>query len=150
MPSSPEPHPKSSQEPSESLAGEAPEPDFEQALATLEESLQALKERYSQVQQDQQRQATLQERRDRLEQELRSGRTPELTAELQQIQAQLDELEVNLESRLLSWASFREPFWQVIRFGGAGILLGWFLALASVNQPQQPQPQPAPPVQPVP
>lgn len=144
-----EPPPQEPQKPSISTPLEASEQDFDQALATLEESLQALKERYSQVQQDQQRQATLQERHDRLEQELRSGRTPELTAELQQIQAQLDELEVNLESRLLSWASFREPFWQVIRFGGAGILLGWFLALASVNQPE-PQPQPAPPGQPVP
>jgi hypothetical protein len=52
---------------------------------------------------------------------------PEIKAEFLQIQNQLQALEINLESRLFSWNSLREPFWQVIRFGGLGVIIGWLL-----------------------
>lgn len=117
---------------------------FEQELAAAEQALQDLKARYTQVQQDQAQQAQLQQRRDRLKQELKQS-TPasvqaELAAELKQVEARLDELEINLESQLFSWTSLKEPFWQVIRFGGLGVAIGWLLAFLVINSPQPPTP----------
>ncbi len=121
------------------------EPDFDQELAATERSLQALKDRYQQVQQDQQTQSQLQQRQAEITALSPAAMTPDLTAELKQIQKQLDELEIRLESQLFSLSSFKEPFWQVVRFGGLGIVIGWGLALAVFNQPQ---PTPPPSVNP--
>lgn len=116
--------------------------EFEQELEAVEQSLKSLKERYQQVQQDQQTQAQLQQRQSQLEQQMQRSPNPGLKAELQQLQSRIDELEVNLESRLFSWDSFKEPFWQVIRFGGLGVVIGWFMAVAFTHTPQ-PNPQPS-------
>lgn len=110
-------------------------PDFEQALVTAEQSLHALKERYTQVQQDEQRHAQLQAQKAAIKQQLQHTRSPDLTAELSRIQAQLDELAVSLESQLFSWGSLREPFWQIVRFGGLGIIIGWSLAFVVLRNP---------------
>jgi hypothetical protein len=48
----------------------------------------------------------------------------ELLKQLQEVGEQLEQIEANLESRLLSWSSFREPFWQIVRFVGIGIIIG--------------------------
>ncbi|ELS34486.1 MULTISPECIES: hypothetical protein [Pseudanabaena] len=48
----------------------------------------------------------------------------ELLKQLQEVGDRLEQVEANLESRLLSWSSFREPFWQIVRFGGLGIIIG--------------------------
>ncbi|TVQ08196.1 MAG: hypothetical protein EA368_12350 [Leptolyngbya sp. DLM2.Bin27] len=48
--------------------------------------------------------------------------------ELQRLQAAADAFELELASQVLSWQHLREPFWQAVRFGGAGIVLGWLLA----------------------
>ncbi len=109
---------------------------FEQELTDIERSLLELKERYSQVQRDEQLQAQLQERQAQVKQALQQTRLTTLKVELKQIQEKLDELEVNLESRLFSWGSLREPFWQVIRFGGVGVVIGWLLAFAVLQQPK--------------
>ncbi|MBW4623225.1 MAG: DUF2203 domain-containing protein [Cyanosarcina radialis HA8281-LM2] len=101
--------------------------DFETALAETERSLIALKERYAQVQQDTQRQAELKERLNEVKRELRQQRSPQLKAELKQIQSQLETIELNLESQLFSWGSLKEPFWQAVRFGGLGLVIGWVL-----------------------
>lgn len=115
---------------------------FEQELTEVERSLQALKERHQQVQQDQQRQAELGHRREDIRQELRQSPVPELKTELQQVQEELEELEVRLESRLFSWKSLREPFWQIVRFGGLGIVIGWLLAIGALQLPRiEPLPQ---------
>jgi len=37
---------------------------------------------------------------------------PELKAELQQIQQELETIELNLESSLFSWGSLKAPFWR--------------------------------------
>jgi chromosome segregation ATPase len=113
--------------------------NFEQELATVERSLDELKTRYTQVQHDQHTRSQLLPRKDQLKRQLQQTPSPGLKAELKQVQAQLDELEFNLESRLFSWNSLKAPFWQILRFGGVGLILGWFLALASLNL--QPQPQ---------
>lgn len=102
-----------------------PELDWEQELASLERSLLELKARYAQVQRDRQQQAEWQQELHQLRQNRRQ--TPEIKAELQYIQQQLQQLELNLESQLLSWDSFKKPFWQIIRFGGMGVIIGWIL-----------------------
>jgi len=95
--------------------------EFEQALSEVERSLQALKERYAQVQRDRQRQAELQQRREQVRRELRQP------SNRQALQAELETIELNLESQLFSWGSLKEPFWQAVRFGGLGIVIGWIL-----------------------
>ncbi len=116
--------------------------EFEQTLAEVERSLQSLKDRHTQIQNDQQRQADLRKRQEQVKRQLRSTPSSALKTELQQIQDQLDELEVALESRLFSLSTLKEPFWQIVRFGGLGLILGWSLAFAVLHSPQ-PNPQPA-------
>lgn len=106
---------------------EIPEREFEEELLEVEQALSALKERYNQVQTDQCRQKELQRSR----QELRHSKHPEMKAELKQIQQQLEELELRLESELFSWSSLKEPFWLAVRFGGLGVIIGWILKLVS-------------------
>ena len=113
---------------------------FEQELAEVERSLAEIKERYIQVQQDQQTQAALQEQKARIQQSLQKTPTPELSQQLQQIQERLDDLDIRLESRLFHWSSLKEPFWQIIRFGGLGIIIGWLFAIATCQNPK-PTPQ---------
>ena len=106
--------------------------EFQEALSEVERSLQALKERYAQVQRDRQRQAELQQRREQVRKELRqSSNRQALQAELKQIKEQLETIELNLESQLFSWGSLKEAFWQAVRFGGLGIVIGWILKSCS-------------------
>jgi predicted RNase H-like nuclease (RuvC/YqgF family) len=123
----------------------AEELKFQQEMEAVERSLQALKDRYQQVQQDEQRRTELGHRREQIRQELRQSPLPQLKAELQQLEDQLEILETNLESRLLSWNSLKRPFWQIVRFGGLGMVLGWFLAFAVLQSPK-PVPQPDAPL----
>ncbi len=126
---------KMPEEPSQPSSGgsEPNQPDtgadeFEQALLEAEQSLQSLQERYAQVQRDQRRQAQLQQRREQIRRELRGNSNRQvLQAELQQIKKQLETIELNLESQLFSLGSLKEPFWQAVRFGGLGIVIGWML-----------------------
>lgn len=143
MPSS-EPLPPSDHNRSEADRGGVEELNFEQELVEVERSLHSLRERYTQVEHDQQEQAQLHQRRDQVQAELGQAAQSELKAELKQIRSRLDELEFNLESRLFTWSSLKEPFWQIVRFGGLGMVLGWFLAFAVLKQPQ-PLPESTPP-----
>jgi predicted nucleic acid-binding Zn-ribbon protein len=112
-------HPQTPSEPS----GEDNEiSEFENELLELERSLFVLKDRFIQVETDQEFQAELQERI----QELKKNH-PEMKVELKLIRQQLEVLEINLESRLFTWRSVKQPFWQVVRFGGLGVILGWLL-----------------------
>lgn len=89
-----------------------PETEFVQAFEEVESLLQTLRQRYLQVQ-------TAKLRRTELQQRLR-----QLQTELHQVKASLETLEVELESRLFSWSSQRDVFWQIVRFVGLGIVLG--------------------------
>lgn len=115
---------QSPQEPDLSVQSED---ELMRSLLDTERSLIALKERYAQVRQDQQRQAELQQRLKQVKRERNRNHSPGLKAELKQIQEQLEVIEVNLESQLFSWRSLKEPFWQAVRFGGLGIVVGWIL-----------------------
>lgn len=88
--------------------GDNEDAEFQRVLAEVESSLAALQERYAQIQRDHQTKSVLK-------------------TELRQIHQQLEEIELNLESRLLSWSSFKEPLWQAVRFGGMGVIVGWIL-----------------------
>ncbi len=105
--------------------------DFPEALHVVEAQLQQLQERYYQVRQDSQVQNELQQRQQRLKRELKSNLSDaekqEVKAELKRIQTQIDTLQLRLESDLFGWHSLKEPFWQVVRFGGLGMVLGWIL-----------------------
>lgn len=111
----------------ESPAPQSPadEIDFDRALLETEQALLMLKARYAQVQMDQQRQSELQAQLDWMQR--RRDRSKAMRAELKRIQQQLEELEIALESRLFSWQGLKEVFWQAVRFGGLGIVLGWLL-----------------------
>ena len=114
--------------------------EFEQTLSTIERSLLALKERYGAVQTAEIEQENLTKHRQEIEAQWQENQLPELEQELQHIDEQLQELSVTLESHLLSepalqdlfWKGLRqgilgEAFWQIVRFGGAGLVLGWLL-----------------------
>ena len=51
----------------------------------------------------------------------------EIQRQLLEISDRLEQVEAEIESRLLSWSSFREPFWQIVRFTGIGIVIGVIL-----------------------
>ncbi|MBD2041079.1 DUF2203 domain-containing protein [Microcoleus sp. FACHB-672] len=124
MNSTPEP---SSSDPAHSASNNPEEQDFEQALLETESYLQALKERYQQIQQDRSRQAELQQQQKQIKKEMRQDRSRQLQADLRRIQEELETIELNLESSLFTWGTLKEPFWQAVRFGGLGIVVGWIL-----------------------
>lgn len=105
--------------------------DFEQQLREAEQTLLLLKVRYAQVKADQTRQQELFHRKEQVERQLQHSRSNSqqaaLKAELKQIRQQLEDLEVSLESKLFSWSGLKEVFWQAVRFGGLGIVVGWIL-----------------------
>ena len=92
--------------------------EFETALREATKSLKALKARYVEIRRAQQQQQTLRQR-------LQQADLP--LSEVKSIQKRLEELELSLESRLLAWRHFQQPFWQAIRFGGLGVIIGWIL-----------------------
>lgn len=103
------------------------EVEFEQQMQEVERSLIALKERYAQIQEARQRQTELQQDWQQVKQAWQRTHSSSLQKELRQLEKQLETIELNLESRLFSWRSLREPFWQAVRFVGLGIVIGWIL-----------------------
>jgi chromosome segregation ATPase len=103
------------------------EREIEQALESAERSLASLQERVAQIRRDRQRKVELKNRIDEVIPELRRQRSQQLQQELKQLRDELDTVEFNLESHLFTWGSLKEPFWQAVRFGGLGIVLGWLL-----------------------
>ena len=108
-------------------------------ISAIETELAALKARYQQVKADEDLRNTIQAQRLDLSS---SPDTPDTQAELKTLTTQLDELEMRLESRLLSWLGIRQYFWQIIRFGGAGLLLGWGLAYLTMGDQRVKTPNP--------
>ena len=97
--------------------------EIKKVLIEVEKSLEELRSRYLQVKEDLQKQAELVKYKQELEPKKVSNfeREP-IKTELRDIEQQLNELEINLESVLLP-----DLFWQAVRFGGLGIAIGWFL-----------------------
>ncbi len=91
--------------------------DFATALEETSKDFDALRQRYGEV-----REAFSQWTEAQVK--ITQGHLPK--AELKRLQKQLENLEDTLESQLLSWNNLKEPFWQVLRFVGLGLVLGWF------------------------
>lgn len=100
--------------------------DLEQAIKKVERSLLDLEERYNQVKQDQLRRSELLETQSQLQSNPLS-KTQEIRQQLKEIEKELETIEFDLESKLFSWGSWKEPFWQAVRFGGLGLVMGWLL-----------------------
>lgn len=116
----------------DAMSENRPEPisedtELDQALLELERSLEQLQARFLQVKQDRAEQRQLQQQLSQAEAALKQERSPALRSEVAQLKQKLEELEIALESQLLSWSWVREVFWQVVRFGGVGIIIGWLL-----------------------
>lgn len=127
----------------ESESNQAPDLELDQAIAEVEELLDQVKQRYEQIRIAQADLAPLKQQRQDLQKQLKSGSQAQSKAqalaqsqwrdrqgikeELATVELRLTEISVELESRLISWQSFREPFWQILRFGGVGIILGYYL-----------------------
>jgi seryl-tRNA synthetase len=111
------------------MASHPPSPDwrheFEQILRQQQENLAELEARWQAVQQawdegPQLREALAKTRGG-------SRRDPALRARLRELKQQLEELELTLESRLISGLTVRMTIWNILRFGSLGFLLGWWL-----------------------
>lgn len=109
------------------MAIEDSEAEIERDLEETERLLFALKERYARVKEDKQRKLQLQEWQRELEGQTNNPTGEPIKTELRRIQEELAKIEMNLESSLLTWSSFKEPFWQAVRFGGIGMVIGWIL-----------------------
>ena len=97
--------------------------ETEKVLIEVEQSLEEIRKRYFQVKEDWQKHAELVQYKQDLEQKKASNLEREpIKTELRDIEKQLSELEINLESVLLP-----DLFWQAVRFGGLGIAIGWLL-----------------------
>lgn len=99
----------------DSLQGQENLREFERALTEAERSLAELKQRYSQFQEAQE--------------QLPASEVKSLRGALGEIQEKLEELDVYLKFFLFNWSEAKEPFWQAVRFGGLGVVIGWLLKL---------------------
>jgi DnaJ-domain-containing protein 1 len=119
--------------------------DIEAQLQENKELLAEIEQRFLQVRRDELTQSELQSQQEQIKSQIKdisgesvskirrkpsSMRSPssshkeDLLKQLQEVGEQLEQIEANLESHLLSWSSFREPFWQIVRFVGIGIIIG--------------------------
>jgi ABC-type Fe3+ transport system permease subunit len=48
--------------------------------------------------------------------------------EVLRLQEAADSFELELAQQVVSWDHLQETFWQAVRFGGLGLLVGWLLA----------------------
>lgn len=92
--------------------------EFEQSLRAVNQSLRDVKRRYVAIRR-------AQTRWDQLQRQQQPSNLP--VAELAAIQSEIETLEATLESKLFRWGQLKEPFWQIVRFGGLGLILGWVL-----------------------
>ena len=122
--------------------------DLEAQLQETKQLLAEIEQRFHQVQHDLIEQQELQNKQEQLKLQIPDGlnnqklrrkpnsgneRSPAnpqkeaLRQQLLELSDRLEQIEGDLESRLLSWSSFREPFWQIVRFGGIGVIIGVIL-----------------------
>ncbi|WP_373479845.1 hypothetical protein [Geminocystis sp.] len=106
----------------------APEFNITDAIANLEASLEKIKQRHEQIINDQARKSALENRQEEIEDlQKKNNHQDSIKSELHYIEKELTEIELRLESELFKWSSLNEPFWQIVRFGGVGFVIGWIL-----------------------
>ncbi|NJN32099.1 MAG: DUF2203 domain-containing protein [Synechococcales cyanobacterium RM1_1_8] len=98
--------------------------ELDPAMEKLRQHFDAFDRRYAQVRGSDRRRTELLTQQETLHQ-----RPPSLALkqELDALTQELAELELALESELFSLEGLKDVFWQAVRFGGLGILLGWLL-----------------------
>jgi len=101
--------------------------DLESAILDLESKVILLKQRHEQIEADKARKSELEGKKKELQKEKKNASGDSLKSEIHFISQELDEIEVRLESQLFKWSSLSEPFWQIVRFGGVGVIIGWIL-----------------------
>ncbi|BAY87170.1 hypothetical protein NIES267_66880 [Calothrix parasitica NIES-267] len=118
---------------------ESLEQELEQEILLVEQSIDGLKRRYAQMLHDKQRQIELVRRFDEIKKEMQKTTSQSLKAELKQIKEKLESLDNALglfsESYLVLFggsviftkSGLKDLFWQVVRFGGLGVIIGWLL-----------------------
>ncbi|MBE9214260.1 hypothetical protein IQ247_16560 [Plectonema cf. radiosum LEGE 06105] len=124
---------------SQSSTEENLEQELQQEILSVEQNLGELKQRYAQIFADKQRQIELVRHSDEIKKQLQQTTTRTLKAELKQIKEKLESLDNALglfsESYLVMFggsviftkSGLKDLFWQVVRFGGLGVIIGWLL-----------------------
>jgi hypothetical protein len=98
--------------------------ELEPAMEKLREHFHAFDQRYAEVRGGDRRRDELLAQQTSLN---ATPPSPALKKELDALEQELAQVELALESELFSWDGLREIFWQAVRFGGLGIVLGWLL-----------------------
>ncbi|HEY9761106.1 MAG TPA: hypothetical protein V6D07_01210 [Trichocoleus sp.] len=105
--------------------GATPSPDSSRRIAELGQTLDQLEERLRHLRTGVTNLAQLHQLQEQLE--TSSDQVSLAEAETQSVQQQIEELEAALTNQFFSWQPFREVFWQVVRFGGLGLVVGWLI-----------------------
>jgi hypothetical protein len=98
------------------------EPDLDLEIDRLAQEIADLKQRHLDVQLAERERVVLERTRNELKS--KSQNRPEIQQQLKEIKQRSQELDLLLESRLFNEIEF---FWQIVRYVGVGIILGWFL-----------------------
>ena len=113
---------------SESQTPPGDDVDIAEEIINLEAKIAQLKQRHEQIERDKNRQRELEKQKQELKAQLKNHSSKDsLKSEVHFISKELEEIELRLESELFKWSSLSEPFWQIIRFGGVGVVIGWIL-----------------------
>ena len=124
---------------SQSSTEENLEQELQQEILSVEQNLGELKQRYAQMLADKQRQIELVRHSDEVKRQLQQTTTRTLKAELKQIKEKLETLDNALGlfsetylvlfggSVIFTKSGLKDLFWQVVRFGGLGVIIGWLL-----------------------
>lgn len=98
------------------------ETDLDLELDRLAQEIADLKQRHLDVQLAERERVVLERTRNELKS--KGQNRPEIKQQLKQIKQRTSELDLVLESRLFNEIEF---FWQIVRYVGVGIVLGWCL-----------------------
>jgi chromosome segregation ATPase len=106
--------------------------EIEKTLDELEESLFSLREAYVQSRQDEQQQGELRQQRRELKRKgkkeaSKNDKKDPIKTELRSIERQMVDLDNKIASRFIDITIFKDQFWQIVRFAGLGIVIGWVL-----------------------
>ncbi len=104
---------------------------FGDDLGAAEQELGNIRDRHAQVIRDRQKRQELGNQVDIVRPDRDRAKNKavrqQLTQQLKTLQDQIAELDLALESRLFAESGFNEVFWQAVRFGGIGVVIGWLL-----------------------
>ncbi len=98
------------------------ETDIDLELDRLAQEIADLRQRHLDVTLAERERVVLERARNELKS--KSQNRPEIRQALKEIKQRSQELDLLLESRLFNEIEF---FWQIVRYVGVGIVLGWFL-----------------------